>query len=200
MRRRQWIRYCVSLPVLASALASPYASAHTPYSQWQVYRKKHLLIGCHREDLPTWELAKLLVQTLQSHLPAAKARVARAPHPQRLASLLGTDQLQFAIVNMAEAPDMIAGTGRFKPYGVLPLQALWQSGDYLLLVRSDVPVRHGWLVSQALDGAAIALSSKHQSADGETADARSMDEFLLSADISWHEGAVLYRNGQQPPE
>lgn len=190
MRRRRLLHGCLGFCALSPALTSLSALAHTPYSQWQVYRKKHLLIGCHREDLQTWDLAKQMVETLQSHLPAAKARVARAPHPQRLASLLGTEQLQFAIVDVAEATDMIAGNGRFKPYGVLPLQVLWQTGKYLLLVRSDVPTRHGWLVAEALDDVEFAL----------TAQKTSNVERALPSEFSWHTGATLYLSGEPAPE
>lgn len=190
MQRRRLLRAGLGLCAFSPVLTSLSALAHTPYSQWQVYRKKHLLIGCHREDLQTWDLAQQMVETLQSHLPAAKARVARAPHPQRLASLLGTEQLQFAIVDVADAKDMIPGNGRFKPYGVLPLQVLWQTGSYLLLVRSDVPIRHGWLVAQALDDAEFAFTAREVSSV----------EQPLSSEFSWHTGATLYRSGEPAPE
>ncbi|MEL7174652.1 MAG: hypothetical protein AAFN05_17015, partial [Pseudomonadota bacterium] len=63
------------------------AAAHTPYGQWVVYRQKHLLIGAHRGDARTYEQAKAVVAALEVELPAAAARVARGPHPQRIASL-----------------------------------------------------------------------------------------------------------------
>ena len=45
--RRQVLR-------LGGALAAAVLlSGHTPYGQWVVYRKKHLLIGCHKADEPT---------------------------------------------------------------------------------------------------------------------------------------------------
>lgn len=62
----------------AVACAPSLVHAHTPYQQWIVYRKKHLLIGCHREDLRTWDLAKELVGIFDVQLPAARARIARA--------------------------------------------------------------------------------------------------------------------------
>jgi hypothetical protein len=43
------------------------ASAHTPYRQWQVYRRRHLLIGCSRTDAPTYPLAQKIVEVLAAH-------------------------------------------------------------------------------------------------------------------------------------
>jgi len=43
--------------VAALAVAAP-AHAHTPYRQWVVYRKRHLLVGCHRGDAPAYPRAK----------------------------------------------------------------------------------------------------------------------------------------------
>ena len=67
---------------LAAAAAAQLALwGHTPYGLWVVYRKKHLLIGCHRGDPETYVLAKRVVGLLEEHLPAAKSRVARAHSP-----------------------------------------------------------------------------------------------------------------------
>ena len=45
MNRRHALRLSVA------AVATLLLSGHTPYGQWVVYRKKHLLIGCHKADL-----------------------------------------------------------------------------------------------------------------------------------------------------
>ena len=72
MNRRRLIR------TGGAAAAAFWLSGHTPYGQWVVYRKKHLLIGCHRADPQTYELAKQLVAILEDRLPKARARIARA--------------------------------------------------------------------------------------------------------------------------
>lgn len=171
------------------ALATRPAQSHTPYSQWQVYRQKHLLIGCHRQDLETYKLAQNVVAVLDSHLPAAKARVARAPHPQRLASLLGTDQLQFSILDLPTLFDMIAGRDKFKPYGQLELQVLWRNQRYVLAARAEVPARHGWLVAAALDEGTVSDTVSVSSSDEEE-----------TPKLNWHNGATIYRRGQPLPE
>jgi len=55
-------------------------SGHTPYKQWQVYRRKHLLIGANKAEPPTYELGKKIAALLLEELPESRARVARAPH------------------------------------------------------------------------------------------------------------------------
>lgn len=149
MNRRKLLR------LSAAASMVMLLSGHTPYGQWVVYRKKHLLIGCHRGDPETYRLAKDIEETLAEHLPAAKARVARAPHAGRLASLLGTDQLEVAVVGQSDAVAMLRGSGPFSPYGPIELRLMLPLGDHLLLSRKDFPEKHAWLVAGALSGGAL---------------------------------------------
>lgn len=158
-------------------------SGHTPYGQWVVYRKKHLLIGCHREDPETYRLAKRIEETLAEHLPAAKARVARAPHAGRLASLLGTDQLEMAVVGRSDAQAMLQGSGRFSPYGPVALLLLMPLRGRLLVARADFPKRHAWLVAGALAGTALTSTSSR----------------LSDPPIPWHPGSrAVFEGGPEP--
>ena len=158
-------------------------SGHTPYGQWVVYRKKHLLIGCHKADPGAYELAKQVVAELEAHLPAAKSRVARAPHAGRLASLLATAQMDVATLSKAEAAAMQEGSGDFAPYGAVALRLLLPLGDRLLVARSDFPERHAWLVTAALAGTELAP-------DVETAEA---------VDLPWHPGSRAFLEGLPEP-
>ena len=136
---------------LAAGALAPAAQAHTMYRQWIVYRQKHLLIGSHRQDLRTYEFALDLSQTLNHLLPEASARAARAPHPERLASLLGTRQLDLAILSRDTALAIRAGSGTFAPYGQVPLTAIAEEDGYLLAAHADFTPHHGWLIAAALD-------------------------------------------------
>lgn len=159
-------------------------SGHTPYRQWVVYRKKHLLIGCHRADPETYDLAKRAVALLEEHLPAARARVARAPDARRLASLLGTGQMEVATLDAADARAMLEGTGRFVPYGPLGLRLLTPLGGRLLVCRADVPERHAWLVTGALTGTELAEAVSP----------------TLNAAVPWHPGSRAFLEGRPEPE
>jgi hypothetical protein len=55
--------------------------AHTPYGQWQVYRRKHLMIGTSKADPPSYPLGRRIVEILVDYLPESSARVTRGPSP-----------------------------------------------------------------------------------------------------------------------
>ena len=137
----------------AAAVAAVATGGHTPYRQWAVYRKKHLLIGCHRDDPETYDQAKAVVAMLADHLPAAKARVARAPGLSRLASLLTTEQMDLVVLDPADASRLAAGAGRFETYGPVPLGLVVSLGPRALFAHDRFPERHGWLVADALSDA-----------------------------------------------
>ncbi len=158
------------------------AGAHTPFGQWVVYRKKHLLVGAHRADPLTYDLAKQVAAELAEHLPKSKSRVARAPTAGRLASLMGTDQLDVAVLSPQDAAGMISGTGRFEPYGKINLKLLAHLGARLLVVHERFPVRHAWLVTAALAEAKIISQTS-----------------TPPAQIDWHPGSRMYNDGKPVP-
>ncbi|MFK7944313.1 MAG: hypothetical protein AB8B85_15565 [Paracoccaceae bacterium] len=143
------------LALAGAVLAAPVA-AHTPYGQWVVYRQKHLLVGSHRGDLRTYDLAKKVVLGLSEELPEAQARVARGPRPQRIASLMGTGQLFLAVLSVDEAGQMVRAEGPFEDYPPTPIHALADlDGSYLLFAAPEFPREHGRLVTEALDHAGL---------------------------------------------
>lgn len=171
-----WVAFCT--------LPWPLAVAHTPYKQWQVYRRKHLLIGCHKQDAQTYSLAKMVVREMESGLPTAKARIARGPTVGRIASLMGTDQMDVAIISKAHAPLMATGTNLFKPYGAIELRSLHQFADHVLVSRADFPAPHAWLVASAL--------SHHKQKEPAQQEA--------APPVPWHDGAHQFRMGQSIPK
>jgi len=167
----------------AAVAAAVLLSGHTPYQQWVVYRRKHLLIGCHKDDPRTYDLAKLTVEMLNAHLPAAKARVARAPHAGRLASLLGTGQMEVAIMDKASASAMTKGAGIFAPYGQTALHLLAPINDRILVAQADLPSRHAWLLTEALIG-----TERSTAAD-----------ITAGLGITWHPGSAEFLQGHPEP-
>lgn len=160
------------------------AGAHTPYGQWVVYRKKHLLIGSHRADPPTYIEAKRLAGVLAEHLPESRSRVARAPTAGRLASLLGTDQLDVAVLSRADAVAMRGAQGQFAPYGKIPLLLLAEIGTYVLVAHARFAERHAWLVSKTLMSEATG---------------RAASSGAPSRDMNWHPGTQMYLDGKPEP-
>jgi len=172
------------LKALSLAAGATLLCGHTPYGQWTVYRKKHLLIGCHKTDPRTYDLAKQVVAVLGEHLPAAKSRVARAPTPGRLASLLGTGQMDICVLGWRDAQAMIAGQGQFKPYGALPLKLITPLGDRALIAHEKFRKRHAWLLAAALADSALPTG-------------------MIASELPappWHPGAKAFREGAPEPQ
>jgi hypothetical protein len=177
MNRRNFL-----LGALALAAGAKPALAHTPYGQWVVYRKKHLLVGAHRADPRTYDLAKELAALLLEHLPESRSRVARAPTAERIASLIGTEQLDIAVLARADAAGMLRGSGRFRPYGAIALQLLAELGPHQLVAHERFPMRHAWLVAGAV----------HPSFIGNAQ--------IADAGLDWHPGALAFIRGEPEPD
>ncbi len=177
MKRRLVLR--LSAAIVAELLLS----AHTPYGQWVVYRKKHLLIGCHRADPVTYDLAKRVIARFENSLPAAKSRVARAPNAGRLASLLSTAQMDVAILSAVDAVAMGRGSGSFEAYGAVELRILMPVDSRVMIARADFPQKHAWLLSRALAGSDLVPAL----------------EGSRDLGIPWHPGSLAYLQGQPEP-
>ncbi len=171
--------------------ASLLLTGHTPYRHWDIYRQAHLLIGCHKADPETYALAQTAVAVLAEHLPEAKARVARAPHPERLASLLGTGQLFVTVLGRDEAFAMATGAGVFAPYGTQPLQRLAEMEAYLLVAHAELPKRHAWLITEALFGSRLMPET-----GGAATQAAATEG---AAWLPWHPGSRAFLDGEPEP-
>ncbi|PWG62925.1 hypothetical protein [Sediminicurvatus halobius] len=181
MRRRDLLRLALLLPAVLPLLG------HTPYRQWQVYRRKHLLIGSHRVDEPTYPLGQRLAEVLARELPESRARVTRAPNAWRLASLIATDQLQVVLLSGTDAEALRDGRDGFESFGRTELRALFRFGPHWLITRPDFPGWQAYLVVEALAGHARELG-------GEPAAAH------RDPPVPVHAGALAYARGEPPPE
>lgn len=135
-------------------------SGHTPYKQWDVYRRKHLLIGANKSDPPTYDLGKRIAELLASELPESKARVARAPHAWRLASLLTSDQIQLVLLGAQDLEGLRDGRDGFEAFGPTALRALYRFGDYWLVSTPEFPSEHAALVAQTLAEHGVGLAKR----------------------------------------
>jgi hypothetical protein len=163
---------------------SLFAGGHAPYGQWGVYRRRYLLILTTRDDPTGQELGTRIAAVLAERLPESRARVSRAPHKERIASLLSSKQMDVAIMHRNDAADLRAGASPFDDYGPMPLHTIIAVGDYRLVCRDDFPSRHAWLIAEAL--------SKHPHSikvTGEATDAR----------VPLHPGAEAYFSGRPLP-
>jgi hypothetical protein len=144
MSRRNFL---ISIPLL---LCLPLARAHAPYRQWKVYRQRHLLIFAARTDPAADRLSDELAKLLLEHLPTSRAEAARAPHEQRIASLITTEQADFAVMARDSALALAKRRGEFADFGPGELRVLVENPTHQLLCRADLPKQHAFLVAQVL--------------------------------------------------
>ena len=163
------------------------SSGHTPYRQWMVYRQRHLLILTDRSDPPSYPLGKRVAAVLATHLPASKARVTRAPHTERIASLISSKQLDVALMSPSDAAALAAGLPPFQGYGPVALRILISLDGFLLVCRDDFPARHAYAVTRTLD--------LHRDELPQV-----VAVGVESSAIPIHAGALAYFDGAPPPE
>ena len=118
-------------------------SGHTPYRQWVVYRKRHLLILASKQDPQAYGLCRAVAARLAAALPKSRARPSRAGSTERLASLLATGQMEVAVLSPAEVRELRAGEGAAKGAGATDLRLLLElEAGYLLVGRLIITSIH----------------------------------------------------------
>lgn len=161
------------------AAAGLAVAGHTPFLQWTVYRKRHLLILGSKADPAGYDLVVAVADALARTLPESKARPSRASNERRLASLLATAQMDVAVLAPETAQAIAKGAGPFADAGPVDLRLLRDLGGHLLVARADFPEEHAFLVVEALDRAAFGRAEPSGDA------------------LPLHPGVVLYRKEQK---
>ncbi len=149
MKRRTLLTRAAALATLACWPWSP-ALAHTPYRQWDIFRRRHLQILTTRSDLDGDAVGDDWVALLLERLPLSRAMISRARDTARVASLLKTDQAKLAVLSHADARAMTDASGPFAEYVPMPLQLLLDDGRYLLVARENLPLHHAFAITSAL--------------------------------------------------
>lgn len=158
MHRRRFLN-TAALAVLPAGFACP-AAAHTPYRQWDIFRKRYLQVLTSRTDAVGDALGDSFVAVLRDKLPLSRALVSRARDLVRIASMVKTDQGKLAILSHADAHAMFSGKPPFDPFFPMPLEVLLDSGAHLLVTRPDLPLHHGYLIAATLADPASALPAR----------------------------------------
>ncbi len=158
MKRRTLLRACAAL-LVAGPLAPSWA--HTPYRQWDIFRRRYLQVLTSRSDLAGDAIGDDWVAHLLQRLPLSRAMVSRARDTARVASLLKTDQARLAVLSHADARAIAAGLPPYDEYAPMPLQVLLANASHVLVVRENLPLHHGYAIASALleDGDRLALSA-----------------------------------------
>lgn len=149
MKRRTLLTRAAALAAFACWPLLP-ARAHTPYRQWDIFRRRHLQILTSRSDLDGDAVGDDWVEKLVQRLPLSRAMVSRARDLRRVASLLKTDQAKLAVLSHADARAMTDAAGPLGEFAPVPLQILLDDGRYLLVARENLPLHHAYAITAAL--------------------------------------------------
>lgn len=147
MKRRTLLRASVAL--LAAWPLSP-VLAHTPYRQWDIFRRRYLQLLTSRSDLIGDAAGDEWVALLVRRLPLSRAMVSRARDMTRVASLLKTDQARLAVLSYDDAQLIAGGLPPYQDFAPMPLQVLLDNGQHLLVARDNLPLHHAYAIVSAL--------------------------------------------------
>jgi len=123
---------------------------HSPYRQWQAYRKSRFIIVTSAAEPASYSLGEAVATLLARHLPESRALAARAADALEIVKLLGSDQLDLAILTVDDARDASDGRGRFASQGALRLRTLSALGPYVLVSRGDFPDAKAQAITRTL--------------------------------------------------
>ena len=117
------------------------------------------MIGASREDAASYPKAKEIQAFLETHLPEASARVARARTRRRLADLLETDQIRIVLLSIDDAVALARGGPPYR--NPVEVRTLWRFGDHVMVARPSFPEAHAWILARTFEehGAALAESA-----------------------------------------
>ena len=104
---------------------------HTPYRQWQVYRKSRLIFVVSEMDEVSLRLGSTIAPALAARVPESKAMMATAATAVDVVKLLTSAQLDVALLTSDDAYEALQGAGRFKGPAA-PLRTLAAVGSSVL--------------------------------------------------------------------
>ena len=125
-------------------------TGHSPYRQWQVYRKVRLVVVVSAEDTVSVQLGQAIAESLGKHLPESRAMMSRARDINDLVRLIASRQLDTALMREEDATAAFRGAGRFADNGTIPLRALAQFGSHLFVCRDDFPQPNAYQLAETL--------------------------------------------------
>jgi TRAP-type uncharacterized transport system substrate-binding protein len=144
MQRRPWLR---SLGALAAVWL---LGGHSPYRQWDVYRKARLVLAASASDPPAARLAQALAALYVEQLPDSRASFARSRDTNDLVRLIASKQLEVAVLREPDAYAAFAGVEPFADNGRVALRTLATLGEHLLVCSEAVPNPAAYMLVEAL--------------------------------------------------
>ncbi|HEU0204402.1 MAG TPA: hypothetical protein VFR86_28670 [Burkholderiaceae bacterium] len=179
MQRRLCLRW------LAGGAAFCLLSGHSPYRQWDVYRKARLVLLASAADETSVRLAQALAEIYEKRLPESRATYARARDTNDLVRLLASKQLEVALMREGEAYAAFAGAAPFADNGRVALSTLAALSGHLFVCREEVPKAAAYLLVEA-------LAAGWSEIDSALVDTTSGPKPSRALRVPLHAGAIEY--------
>jgi TRAP-type uncharacterized transport system substrate-binding protein len=144
MKRRPCLR------LLCAGGAVLLLGGHSPYRQWDVYRKARLVVLVSTTDETSVRLAHTLVAIFATGLPDSRATLARARDTNDLVRLIASKQLEVALMREADAYAAFTGAAPFADNGRVAMRTLGALGEHLFVCLEEVPQNAAYLLVEAL--------------------------------------------------
>lgn len=141
-------RLCLRL--LGAGAAASLLCAHSPYRQWDTYRKARLVLLVSAADTAAVRLAQALAALFAHRLPNSRATYARARDTNDAVRLLASQQLDVALLHERDAYAALSGTEPFADNGGVGLRTLGVFGEHLFVCLAAVPEAAAYLLAEAL--------------------------------------------------
>ena len=144
MKRRVYLRFlCAGGAVLL-------LGGHSPYRQWDAYRKARLVLLVSATDETSVRLAEALVAIFAHRLPESRATYARARDTNDLVRLIASKQLEVALLREGDAHAVFTGAEPFADNGRVALRTLGALGEHLFVCLEEVPKAAAYMLVEAL--------------------------------------------------
>jgi len=155
--------------------------------QWRRSRAGDLLLYINAQDPGSDEIGEMLAKQLRKLLPESGARVAREPTAVRVASVMGTQQGNLAVIAYDIAREIYRGNPPFTAARPIELRVLVENFKYQVLCRADFERDRAYLVTEALmkDPELLKLRVPDRPAGTTSRDS-----------VPTHPGALAFLNGE----
>ena len=138
------------LLALGATAAVLLLGGHSPYRQWEVFRKARLVLLVSAADALAVRLAQSVAGLYAERLPESRATVARARDTNDLVRLVASKQLEVSLLRESQAHAVLTGAEPFSDNSRVELRTLAALGDHLLVCLSEVSTGAAYMLVEAL--------------------------------------------------
>ena len=109
-----------------------------------------MLIMCSKKDPGAYEFSKKLEKEFNVYLPKAKAKIARAPHIDRIINLMASNQIPLAILSYDLVNQLVQSTKEKSDFLKKETKMIFAFPDMVLIANQKFPEEKSVKIFNAL--------------------------------------------------